>query len=340
MKKLRVATVFLTESAKHKSEGFAGAEWALKYANISHEVVFACEIDKFARKLYGANHECVTFYKYATKLDAKPYRGKIDLTIGGFPCQAFSIAGKRRGFEDTRGTMFYELARVISEVQPRYFIAENVKGLLSHDYGRTYKRVCETLRELGYHIACKVLNSTDFGTPQNRERIFIVGFRDVEEYHAFEFLQPFKLTNCLADVLQTQVDEKYFLSDKLVKGFMSHRDRHKKRGNGFSFEPKTKDDIATCISTRYGTRATDTYLIQIGNIDKKGHNSSGAGAKTGLYKVNERIRKLTPRECFRLMGDTQDRVRFADLSDTQLYKNAGDGMDINVVRAIIEKVKK
>ncbi len=378
---MKVATIF--------SGGFAGAEWALKYANIPHKIVFACEIDKFARKLYKANHECETFYEDVTKLDATPYKDKIDLLIGGFPCQAFSVAGLRRGFDDTRGTMFYELARLIDEVQPRYFIAENVKGLLSHDYGRTYKIICERLRGLGYHIACKVLNSKDYGTPQNRERIFIVGFKNVEEYHAFEFPNPIKLEKCLTDVLEDEVDIKYFLSDRILRGFKEHKKRHKKRGNGFKLEPKNRDSIATCLQTKYGTRNTDTYLNQIGNIDQKGHNSlwgrvydteglgttlnaqgGGAGAKTGLYVVPRgknrggykktsiaptintssfetnnfiedkqyHIRRLTPRECFRLMGDTQDRVNFANLSDTQLYRNAGNGMEIQVLKAIIGRM--
>ncbi len=382
---MKVATVF--------SGGFAGAEWALKYGNISHEVVFACEIDKFARKLYLANHKTNTFYEDVTRLNGKPYKGKIDLLIGGFPCPSFSIAGKRKGFEDERGALFFEFARIIQETQPRYFIGENVKGLLSHDYGRTYKIICETLRGLGYHIACKVLNSKDFGTPQNRERIFIVGFKNVEEYHSFEFPKPIKLNKCLSDILENEVNDKYFLTSKTIKSYVKHKELHEKRGNGFRFEPKNKGDIASCINTGYGNKQTDTYirLNQIGNIDQKGHNSiwgrvydpkglgatlnakgGGAGAKTGLYIVprgknkggyrqthiaptistssfetnnfiedkHYHIRRLTPRECFRLMGDVEDRVKFADLSPTQLYKNAGNGMEINVMRAIIERIGK
>lgn len=341
---MKVATIF--------SGGFAGVEWALKYADIPHQIVFSCEIDKFARKLYEANHTCKTFYKDIQEINGKKYHGKIDLLIGGFPCQAFSIAGQRKGFEDTRGTLFFEFARLVKEIEPNKFIAENVKGLLSHNKGRTWQIVQDTFRELGYHIAYKVLNAKDFGTPQNRERIFIVGFKSLHEYHAFEFPTSIPLTLRLKDILEKEVDEKYYLSQRMINGFIEHTQKH----NGFTFKPKTNEKISNCITTGYGTRPTDTYLQQVGYISKNTQGQrvysanglsttqsscgGGMGAKTGLYKVKSGIRRLTPRECFRLMGDYKDFVSFADLSDTQLYKNAGNGIEIRTMSALLKALHK
>lgn len=378
---MKVATIF--------SGGFAGVEWAFKYSKIPHKIVFACEIDKFARKLYTANHKCDTFYEDVKEIDGTKYQGEIDILIGGFPCQAFSIAGQRKGFLDTRGTLFFEFARLLNEIKPSKFIAENVKGLLSHDKGRTWSVIQNTLRELGYHIDYKVLNAKDFNTPQNRERIFIVGFKDADEYHAFSFPPVVELNLRLKDVLELEAHEKYYLSEKMLSGFIATTNKE----NGYKFIPKTKNQIANAITTRCGLRATDTfvkvagfinqktqgsrvfcesgisptlsagtkgynngYLEQIGYINKNAQgqrvysadglsttqssNGGGMGAKTGLYKVKSGIRRLTPRECFRLMGDYKDQVSFADLSDTQLYKNAGNGIEIRTMSALLKALLK
>lgn len=341
---MKVATIF--------SGGLASAEWALKYANIPHEIVFACEIDKFARAMYEANHTATAFYKDVKEIRGAKYRDKIDLLIGGFPCQAFSIAGQRGGFEDTRGTLFFEYARLVKEIQPTRFIAENVKGLLSHDKGKTWKIIKQTFRDLNYHIAYKVLNAKDYGTPQNRERIFIVGFKHESDYHNFEFPPSQKLKIALKDVLESEVDKKYFLSEKRIKHL-----RTKKR----SVVPGNYNTkIAPCILATYHKQPTDGFYInitrlnQIGFIGKNSQGyrvyntkgvsttikaeSGGFGGKTGLYNIEDKIRRLTPRECFRLMGDYEDRVQFGGLSDTRLYSCAGNGIDIRTLKAIIMQI--
>ncbi|MGB4008925.1 MAG: DNA cytosine methyltransferase, partial [Bacillota bacterium] len=158
--------------------GIGGFRLALERAG--HTCIGFCEIDEFARRTYKANFDTEGEVEWhditkVTNSEARELRGKVDLITGGFPCQAFSIAGERRGFEDTRGTLFFEIARIAKEIEPRFLLLENVKGLLSHDKGRTFAIILSTLDELGYDVEWQVLNSKDFGVPQNRERVFIIG---------------------------------------------------------------------------------------------------------------------------------------------------------------------
>jgi DNA (cytosine-5)-methyltransferase 1 len=214
--------------------GIGSPEMALKLLNIEHEQVFACEIDKYARKSFEAIHGAPqTFYKDITKRDHSEIP-QLDLYVAGFPCQAFSMAGKRKGFDDVRGTLFFNVAEFIKINQPKCFILENVKGLLSHDGGKTFQTIISLLTDnggtangqifipyfedgLGYHVYYKVLNTKDYGIPQNRERIFIVGFK---EFREFSFPKPFPLELRLKDMLQNNPDYKYFLSDKNLNGLM------------------------------------------------------------------------------------------------------------------------
>lgn len=211
--------------------GIGSPEMALKMLSIEHEQVFACEIDKYARKSFEAVHGSPkTFYNDITKRDHSEVP-QLDLYCAGFPCQAFSMAGKRKGFEDVRGTLFFNVAEFIKINQPKCFILENVKGLLSHDGGKTFQTIISLLTDnggtangqmfipyfedgLGYHVYYKVLNTKDFGIPQNRERIFLVGFK---EFRQFNFPKPFPLELRLKDMLQDNPDYKYFLSDKLME---------------------------------------------------------------------------------------------------------------------------
>lgn len=213
--------------------GIGAPEVALKSLGIEHEMEFMCEIDKYARKSYLAIHETPNnVYFDITKRDHKELK-QLDLYVAGFPCQAFSIAGKGLGFEDTRGTLFFNVADFIKINQPKCFVLENVKGLVSHDSGRTFQTIIDVLSNgggtvngqmsldvfedgLGYHVYYQVLNTKDFGIPQNRERIFIVGFK---EFTDFQFPKPFPLKLRLKDLLEDEVDEKYYLSDKMIEGF-------------------------------------------------------------------------------------------------------------------------
>lgn len=250
---LRVATAF--------SGGLAACEFALKYEDLEHEVVFACEWDKYARKQYIEFHgEPKTFYNDVSDLQAQKYKGQIDLFVWGSPCQDLSLAGKRKGFDGEKSSLFRQGARVMNEMMPKTFIFENVKGLLSSNNGNDYKEVIKTFQDLGYLIAMKVVNTKEHGIPQNRERVFIVGFLDEPDYHNFRFAEPEPLKLVLRDMLDDNVDEKYYLSNKMIDSFMKHRERHKDRANGFTFDPKDGSEIAVCISTKAGNRNTDNYI--------------------------------------------------------------------------------
>ena len=383
---MRIGTIF---------SGCGAPEQAAARVWQGHEVAFACEWDKYARQSYLANYEIdeTHFHKDVKELDGTQYRGKVDVLIGGSPCQAFSIAGLRNGTDDERGQLIYQYVRVVDEVKAPVIVYEYVKGMLSIDGGRTIKEFVEALREIGYYCHYEVLNTKDYGVPQNRERIFLVGFLDHEAYYRFSFAPKVKLEKRLKDVLEPSVDEKYYLSETAIKGFSSHAERMAERGNGFKFDPTDGNTIASSVTTRAGGRPDDNFVKEqkseieiIGELDRKGEenqrriygtngvapslragmgegggitpkimepkildltNDFGEG-KTREYtefaptlrserfglatKQNYRIRKLTPRECLRLQDfpDTFKQV----VSDSQMYKQAGNAMSCNVVEMV------
>jgi DNA (cytosine-5)-methyltransferase 1 len=343
--------------------GIGSPEAALRRLNLPHKNVFACDIDKYAKQSFLELNNPNKFYDDITTRDYKDVP-QLDLYVAGFPCQSFSMAGKRGGFDDVRGTLFFNVAEFIKVNQPKCFILENVKGLLSHDSGRTYQTITDVLTNcggtlngqiridnigdgLGYHVYTKVLNTKDYGIPQNRERIFIVGFKDWKE---FRFPKKMPLQLRLKDLLEKNVNEKYYLSDKMIKSFSNHKERHKEKGTGFQWQPKDRDDIANSITVE---------LKQIGNIYDNEHNSlagrvydknglsitlksegGGLGAKSGLYKVKNKIRRLTPLETWRLQGFTDEEFYKVEKvnSDTQLYKQAGNSITVNVMTEILRKI--
>lgn len=226
------------------------------------ELVFACEWDKYARESFKANYEIEDkhFHIDINDMNGTQYKDKVDIIIGGSPCQDFSIAGLRAGIDGNRGILIYQYFRIIDEVKPPIFIYENVKGMMSDKGGQTLKGFLAVFRELGYFCHHAVLNTKDYGIPQNRERIFIVGFLDHEQYYRFQFAPKQKLTKRLKDILEDNVEEKYYLSDRFIETSLKHKERHAKRGNGFSFEPKNPNDIASCLQSAYGNRQTDTFV--------------------------------------------------------------------------------
>ena len=253
--------------------GIGSPESALKRLGLDIEEVFACEIDKYARKSFNELHNPNTFYEDITTRNHSEVP-QLDLYVAGFPCQSFSMAGKRGGFEDTRGTLFFNVAEFIKENQPKCFVLENVKGLLSHDSGKTYQTITDVLTNgggtlngqigidtidngLGYHVYAKVLNTKDYGVPQNRERIFLVGFKEPRD---FNFPKKMELKLRLKDLLEADVDDKYYLSDKMIDCFENQSKRHSEKGNGFKFETKKLDSIANCLDTKEGSRATNNYI--------------------------------------------------------------------------------
>ena len=226
MEKLRIGTDF---------SGVGAFEHAVKRLNLEHQSIFACDIDKYARISYLANHDEPDYFPtdvYEREIPTEP----LDFYVSTFPCQSFSLAGKRLGKNDKRGILFYNTHEFIQKNKPRYFICENVKGLLSDDNGNTMNEIISLLGgksvngdhiwfphedSVPYHVYFKVMNAKKHGVPQNRERVFLVGIRDDED-NSFQFPKEEHLTTRLKDVLESEVDEKYFLSDKMVQVLINH----------------------------------------------------------------------------------------------------------------------
>ena len=334
--------------------GIGGIRLGLEQAG--HTCVGFCEFDKFTLQSYKAIHNTEGEWEAhdITKVTDDDIRDlaatrTIDIVCGGFPCQAFSIAGKRRGFADTRGTIFFEVARFISIIRPRYFICENVKGLLSHDKGRTFGTILSTLSSLGYCVEWQVLNSKDFGVPQNRERVFLIGHLGTTSGRAVFPIagaggeNPCKLqeiTHGVADAYRT------YDSDGLSRTLKSEGG-----GLGAKTGLYTVQQLCTIdkpVGTKGGTGALKIKNVGIdhaGTVTARYYKGLSANSCNvdiegqGAHKI--RIRKLTPRECWRLQGfpdEYFDRAKAAGVSDTQLYKQAGNAVTVNVARAIGKKI--
>lgn len=299
---LRVGTLF---------SGIGAAEYALRKMGVEHQVLFAGDIDKYVKKAYFANYnmEQTEWHNDVTTFDAKPYEGKIDVLIGGSPCQSFSAVGNLQGFEDTRGTLFFEYARVLNECKPEAFIFENVKNILYHDGGKTFNIILETFKSLGYKVTYKVLNAIDYGIPQVRNRVFVVGFKDHNINYNYPDPKPLDLT--VQDLLEEKADSKYFLNQGFLDNYVFVQ------WGTWNRHPKVDKPIASTLTTKMGTlRATqDNYQTQDG-----------------------RIRKLTPREGLRLMGFGDDFNIVC--SDTQTYKQVGNSIVVDVIGAVLEEIIK
>lgn len=294
------------------------------------ECVGFSEIDKYAIQIYNKHFPKHKNYGDITKINTESIPS-FDLLVGGFPCQAFSMAGKRRGFEDTRGTLFFELARILKDKRPTYFIFENVKGLLSHNNGNTFKTIIATLDELGYDLQWQVLNSKNFGVPQNRERVFIVGhlrgtswpevfpiWKDTgeidelqEQEQGVSLFNPYECKHRnISKTLNTGCGSPTTKNGQVV---VRKKIKSSARGFGSSGSLVDKDDITPTLTTSMGT----------------------GGNNVPMVKENQ-IRRLTPVECERLQG-------FPDgwtdcVSDTQRYKTLGNAVTVNTVKAIMDKL--
>ena len=288
------------------------------YQTNAVDVVYSSEWDKFAKKTYFANFGEIPDGDI-TKVDEKTIPDH-DILVGGFPCVAFSQAGKKLGFEDTRGTLFFDIARIIKEKKPKAFLLENVKNLLGHDNGRTFKIIKATLEELGYVVFYQIFAARDFGVPQNRERIYIVGFnkKKVTNYNSFVFPIPPKTPTKLKDILEhltKDEKEKYTISDKLWEGHKRRKIDNTKDGKGFGYSLFNENSpYANTISARYYKDGSEILIEQ----------------------RNRNPRKLTPREAARLQGFPEDFI--IPVSDTQAYKQFGNSVAVPVVHAIAEKM--
>jgi len=322
--------------------GVGAFDQALIRLGIKYKTIFSCDMDKYARQTYIKNYGEPEYYP-ADVYDREIPEQSLDIYMTSPPCQAFSMAGKRLGKEDKRGILFFNSHEFIQKNKPRYFIFENVKGLLSHDNGKTFQEWINYLagksinglpvlfpdeNAVPYHLYYKVLNSKKLNVPQNRERIFIIGIRDDQD-NFFQFPKDEPLTKKLKDVLQDEADEKYFLSDKIIKEFL-----------------KTDKYIKVKSATKKGyeiAKEGDSINLSVPNSETRRGRVGKEVAQTLDTACNQAsfqdglIRRLTPRECFRLM-DFPDTFTWP-VSDTQAYKQAGNSIVVKCLEKIIEKFK-
>ena len=330
--------------------GIGGFEKALKNIDIEYNLVGYSEIDKYASKSYSVIHEIPETKNLGdiTKINEKELPKNIDLITYGFPCQDISLAGKQKGLfnEDgtqTRSGLFFEALRIIEETQPRVAIAENVKALTSKKFKNEFEIVLKSLDEIGYNNYYQVLDAKDYGIPQHRERIFIVSIRKDIDNGKFEFPEPFELKLRLKDMLENEVDEKYYLK-KTGKFFIKNSFAQEKKGNGFRFEPHIKNNagISKTITTRAGGRMDDNFIIDIESNEKtfKFDSKNKLLVYNEIIQENFNIRKFTPKECWRLMGfDDEDFEKAQNFnSNTQLYKQAGNSACVNVIEELYKNL--
>lgn len=343
--------------------GIGAIEHALKQLGIKYKIEFAGDIDEDCKRAYFENYpiEESQWHSDVHDFDATKYKGKIDLFVGGAPCQAFSLRGKHGGFEDTRGTLFREFARIVKECQPKVFIFENVKGMLSHDRGRTWRVIKSTFEDYcGYDVYYQVLNGKDYGIPQSRERIFCIGFRDETD---FKYPAPIPLEKTIYDFLQNKFEAKYLLKQKGVN-FITRSINYQKsytQVNGdimlcqkrnqqfnwhgdFVYHPKLKSDNQTPESDECLHKIADyeESYYTAKHPERYALTSIGDNAVMKKVSVNDidikygRFRKFTPRECLRLMG-FDDSFKIV-VSDTETYKQAGNSIIVNVLIAILKEM--
>lgn len=310
--------------------GIGGIRIAMQ--NLGGECIFSSEWDEKAQQTYFANFGEMPFGDITCEKTKSFIPKEFDVLCAGFPCQAFSIAGKRGGFEDTRGTLFFDVAEIIRRHQPKAFFLENVKGLINHDKGKTLQTILNTLREdLNYFVPePQIINAKDFGVPQNRERIFIVGFRKDLEISEFNYPTPTNIQTKFIDIREKNiVPTKYYLSTQYVETLRKHKQRHADKGNGFGYEIIPDDGIANAIVV--GGMGRERNLV----ID---HRITDFTPTTNIKgEVNrEGIRKMTPREWARLQGFPDNYI--IPVSDTSAYKQFGNSVAIPAVEATAKLV--
>lgn len=286
----------------------------IPFQELGGKCVFTSEWDSFAQKTYLTNFGG-EIQGDITKVNEREIPD-FDILLAGFPCQPFSQAGLHKGFADTRGTLFFDIERIIKEKRPKAFLLENVKQLKGHDKGRTFATIEKHLKDLNYSVSSKVLRARDFGVPQNRERIYIVGFDklyyNLDDSFEFVFPNPPKIKTCVGDILEKEVDPKYTISQRLYDGHLRRKEEHKKKGNGFGFSVFSKEsEYTNTLSARYYKDGSEILIDQ---------------------GEQQRPRKLTPRECARLQGFPEDFI--IPVSDTRAYKQFGNSVAVPVVRAI------
>jgi len=346
---IRLATSF---------SGIGAIEYAFKRLGLKSKIIFAGDIDKNCKKSYFANYEIEEeqWHTDIRDFDASPYKGKVDIFVGGAPCQAFSIVGEQRGFEDTRGTLFREFARIVKECQPKVFIFENVQGLFKHDNGRTWQVIYNTFCDYcGYDVHYQLLNARDYGIPQTRERLYCVGFKKETK---FKYPAPIPLPYRMYDFLEDYSECDFFNKDKNVKFLAGNKERSKllsegkvkEEFNDFIFKVDQIADkyylsekvakYVLCPGTKTFKTPIKTDLDIARPLLQSMHKMHRAGVDNYVTYNKEKgidgLRKLTPRECLRLMGFKDD-FKIV-VSDTSMYMEAGNSIVVDVLIALLKQM--
>lgn len=317
MKKLKCASFFA---------GVGGIDIGFEQTNF-FETIYANEIDKYPVKTYEHNFDILVDCRDINNVSVSQIPD-FDVMLAGFPCQAFSVAGYRKGFDDEkgRGTLFFELVRIIKEKQPSIIFLENVKNLVGHDNGNTFSIILEELEKENYKVKFSVLNAMEYGNiPQNRERIYIVAFKDEEVYRRFDFPKPIKLTTKLNDIIdfENKVDEKYYYTEGKYKG------------NIYELLVEAMDDE----NAIYQWRRKYVRKNKSGVVPTLTANQGEGGHNVCLIKTKHGIRKMTPHECFNTQGFPKNFNLPNDMSDARLYKQAGNSVCVSVIYRIAEQIK-
>lgn len=338
--------------------GIGAIEYAFKRLHLNYEIQFAGDIDSNCKKAYFANYH-ISENQWHTDIhdfNAKPFRNKVDLFVGGAPCQAFSIVGEQRGFDDTRGTLFREFARVVKECRPKIFIFENVQGLFKHDHGRTWDVIKRTFEDYcGYDVHYQLLNARDYGIPQTRERLYCIGFRKKTK---FLYPAPIPLRYRMYDFMEDYLESPYYYDKEKVKILSADKDHARKIIKGIEKEnfddfifPTNSVDGKYYLSEKVakyvlagGTKSfktsTKTDLDVARPLLQSMHKMHRAGVDNYVsYNKSKGInglRKLTPRECLRLMGFKDDFKLV--VSNTSAYMEAGNSIVVDVLIALLKQL--
>lgn len=300
--------------------GVGGIDIGFEDTN-SFEVVYANEFDFYPANTYELNFPIKVDKRNIINVDPKEIPN-IDILTGGFPCQAFSIAGYQQGFNDEkgRGNLFFELMRIVHIKKPRVIFLENVKNLVSHDKGNTFRVILDALKKEGYKYRCQIINSMEYGNiPQNRERIYIVAFREVSDYSKFTFPDPIPLKKNLTDIIdfQSKVDDKYYYTP------------NKYKGNIYELLVEAIDDP----NTVYQWRRKYVRKNMSGVVPTLTANMGEGGHNVPIIKTDFGIRKMTPHECFNAQGFPKN-YKLPKQADSRLYKQAGNSVSVNVIQRI------
>lgn len=300
--------------------GVGGIE--LGFKNAGFDIIWSNEIDEKAGETFRANHNTQIVIDDIHNINAENVPD-VDVIVGGFPCQAFSIAGYRKGFEDERGEVFFQLARIIKGKLPRIVFIENVKNLLGHDKGNTYKVIKETLESYGYSLKTMILNASEYGNiPQNRERIYIIGFQNKEDSNNFRSIEPIPLTKTVIDIIEfnKKVDDKFYYTKDSCVFYDSLKSEINKRDTIYQWRRvyvrENKSKLCPTLTANMGTGGHNVPLI----LTKYG------------------IRKLTPKECFMFQGYPKDFVLPSNVAQSHLYKQAGNSVVVPVIERLAREV--